>query len=90
MVARGTRASFFGEGDALRPMACPTRCRSAPLVVLRVAAWRRSLSYVLPLGRLLLRIITRTLLFLLPRLGLRAVSVLSASLSRALFHVVTN
>ena len=39
---------------------------------------------MLPLGRLLLRIITRTLLFLLPRLGLRAVSVLSASLSRAL------
>ena len=26
MVAQGTRASFFGEGDALRPMACPTRC----------------------------------------------------------------
>ena len=45
MVARGTRASFFGEGDALRPMACRTRCRSAPFLVLRAVPWRRILSY---------------------------------------------
>ena len=45
MVARGTRASFFGEGDALRPMACPARGRSAPFVVLRAVPWRRILSY---------------------------------------------
>ena len=51
MVVQGTRASFFGEGDALRPMACPTRCRSAPFVVLRVAPWRRILSYASQLFR---------------------------------------
>ena len=36
---------FFGGGDALRPITCPTRCRSAPFVVLRAAPWRRILSY---------------------------------------------
>ena len=45
MVAQGTRARFVGEGDALRPMACPTRCRSAPFVVLRAPTWRRLLTY---------------------------------------------
>ena len=24
MVVQGTRASFFGEGDAVRPMVCPS------------------------------------------------------------------
>jgi len=36
---------LFGAGDALRPMVCPTRCRSAPFVVLRAVPWRRILSY---------------------------------------------
>ena len=36
---------FFGVGDALRPMVCPTRCRSAPFVVLLAVPWRRILSY---------------------------------------------
>ena len=40
MVAQGFRAVVFGGGDALRPITCPTRCRSAPFVVLRAAPWR--------------------------------------------------
>ena len=45
MVAQGFQAVVFGGGDALRPITCPTRCRSAPFVVLRAAPWRRILSY---------------------------------------------
>ena len=44
MVVQGTRAIFVGEGDACRPMVCPTvvlRVAACPTVVLR-------LSYALP------------------------------------------
>ena len=36
---------LFVAGDAHRSMVRPTRCRSAPFVVLRVVPWRRILSY---------------------------------------------
>ena len=36
---------FLVRAMPFAPMACPTRCRSAPSVVLRAVPWRRILSY---------------------------------------------